>query len=148
MLGKWGGRMGLGLVQIAFAMLTGTVLFKMDWGPDLPMVVVVLFAYAGLDASLAILLGTLARSEGQAVGIGVLSANILAALGGCWWPIEVTPPWMQKLALTLPTGWAMSALHKLVNFGDPASAALPHVVVMLAGALAVGWVGVRRFRYQ
>jgi ABC-type Na+ efflux pump permease subunit len=31
-LGKWMGRMALGLVQIGFAMITGTVLFKMDWG--------------------------------------------------------------------------------------------------------------------
>ena len=39
------------------------------------------------------------RTEGQAVGIGVLATNVLAALGGCWWPIEITPAWMQTLAL-------------------------------------------------
>lgn len=31
--------------------------------------------------------------ENLAAGPGVLLANILAALGGCWWPIEVTPDW-------------------------------------------------------
>ena len=30
--GKWGARMALGMVQIAFAMLAGTVLFRVDWG--------------------------------------------------------------------------------------------------------------------
>src|SRR5262245_49918861 len=32
-LGKWGGRLALGFVQIAFAMIAGTVLFHMNWGP-------------------------------------------------------------------------------------------------------------------
>ena len=147
-LGKWSGRMALGLVQIAFAMLTGVFLFKMDWGPDLPMVLLLLLVYAGLNASIAILLGTLARSEGQAVGIGVLSTNVLAALGGCWWPIEITPRWMQTLALFLPPGLAMDALHKLVHFGAGAAAAIPHAIVLASAALVAGWLATRAFRYE
>ena len=38
MLGKWGGRMALGLVQIVFAMIAGMLLFRIDWGGSLPMV--------------------------------------------------------------------------------------------------------------
>jgi len=147
-LGKWGGRMALGLVQIAFAMLSGTLLFKMNWGPDLPMVLLVLLVYAGVTASLAILLGTLARSEGQAVGIGVLAANLLAALGGCWWPIEITPVWMQKLALFLPTGLTMDALHRIVSFQSGATSAVPHIVVLALAAMGLGWVSARIFRFQ
>ena len=32
-LGKWGGRLLLGSIQIAFCMLTGTLLFHVNWGP-------------------------------------------------------------------------------------------------------------------
>jgi ABC-type multidrug transport system permease subunit len=112
------------------------------------MLLVVLLVYAGLVAFLGILLGSLARTEGQAVGIGVLASNVLAALGGCWWPIEVTPEWMQRLALFLPTGWAMDALHKLVNFGAPAASALPHVLVMLAASVVAAALSARVFRFQ
>jgi len=147
-LGKWGGRVSLGLIQLAFAMLVGTVVFHMRWGPNLPMLLVVLLTYASLVAFLGILLGSLARTTGQAVGIGVLASNFLAALGGCWWPIEIVPGWMQKLALLLPTGWAMNALHKLVSFGDPASAVLPHLLVTAAAAVVAGWGATRVFRFQ
>lgn len=34
-------------------------------------------------------------------------ADLLAAWGGCWWPIEITPEWLQKFAMFLPTGWTM-----------------------------------------
>ncbi len=146
--GKWGGRLALGLVQIVFAMLAGTLFFKMRWGGSLPMVLLVLFTWATFNASLGILLGNLARSRAQMAGIGVMATMVLAALGGCWWPIEITPAWMQTLALFLPTGWAMDAMHRLVSFGDGASAAVPHVAGLALATLVAGAAGVRTFRYQ
>jgi ABC-type multidrug transport system permease subunit len=147
-LGKWGGRMGVGLVQVGFAMLAGALLFGMDWGPHLPAVIAVMIAYAALCASLGILLGDLARTEAQATGIGVLATNLLAALGGCWWPIEITPSWMQHLQLFLPTGWAMDALHKLVSFQAPAASVVPHLAAMAAGAVLLLALAARRFRFE
>ncbi|MCP5093389.1 MAG: ABC transporter permease, partial [Gammaproteobacteria bacterium] len=119
--GKWGGRMVLAAIQVTVALGIGTVLFNMDWGPDLAMVVVVLTAWAGFCASAGLLVGSIASTEGQAAGLGVLAANALAALGGCWWPIEVTPAWMQMLQKFMPTGWTMDALHKLISFQSGAA---------------------------
>jgi ABC-type Na+ efflux pump permease subunit len=147
-LGKWGGKVLIGLVQIGFAMVAGTVLFKMNWGPDLGMVIAVMVVYGAMMAALGIILGSLARSEGQAVGIGVVSANVLAALGGCWWPIEITPQWMQKLQLFLPTGWAMDALHKLISFGAGPTSVVPHLLGMLVASAVLMVVGKRIFRYE
>jgi ABC-2 type transport system permease protein len=146
--GKWGTRMILGSIQIVFAMLAGSVLFRVQWGPYLWAVLLVLVAYAALAVALSILVGSLARTEGQAVGIGVIATNILAALGGCWWPIEITPRWAQLIAKFLPTGWAMDAMHKLVNFGDPPSAVVPHLVALAAAALLISYLAARRFRFE
>lgn len=147
-LGKFVSRIGLATVQIAFAIVAGTVLFGMDWGPSVPMVLAVLFGWGAFNASLAMVLGNLARTEAQASGIGVLATLVLAALGGAWWPIEIAPAWMQRLALVLPTGWAMDAMHKLVNFAYPADVVIPHLAGLLGGALALGWLGARTFRYE
>jgi len=147
-LGKWGSRMSLGLIQIAFAMIAGTVLFHVGWGPHVPILLLVLASYGALAAVLGMLLGNFGRSEGQVIGLGVVGANLLAGLGGCWWPIEIEPLWAQKLALFLPTGLAMDALHKLVNFGDPPAAVLPHLAVLLAMALCGGYLVARSFRFQ
>ena len=146
--GKWAARVVFGWVQIGFALIAGRFLFKVDWGTELPMLLVVLAIYSGLIAWFGMLAGTIAKTEGQAVGIGVLGANIMAALGGCWWPIEVVPSWMQRLADFLPTGWAMRALHSLVSFGQPPSSVLPQLATMIVVALAVAWFTVRRFRFE
>lgn len=146
--GKLLGRLGLGVVEALFAGLAGTVLFGMRWGANLPMVGLLVAAWTLFCTALGMLLGTLSRTEGQAVGLGVLGTNLAAALGGCWWPIEITPPWMQTLQKLLPTGWAMDGLHRLISYGDPAAAALPHVIGLTAGALLLGAVAARRFRFQ
>ncbi len=138
----------LGLIQIAFAMATGTLLFGMDWGPNLPALLVLLVAYAGMAATLGLALGNFSRTEGQVIGLGVAGTNVLAALGGCWWPIEVTPLWAQQFSLALPTGWAMDGIHKLVSFGADPMTVVPHLAAMVATALVAGTVVARRFRFQ
>lgn len=145
--GKWLGLLGLGLVQVAWGLLLGRLLFGVDWGPDPLAVLAVLAAWAALVAGLAILLGGVARTEGQAVGIAVVTANVLAALGGCWWPIEITPPWMQALARLLPTGWAMDAIHQLASFQNGPASALWQLGLMLGAAVLAGWLAARRFRF-
>ena len=147
-LGKWGARMAVGTIQIAFAMLAGRVLFHVSWGPNLAVVVLILLAYGALAASLAMLLGNFGRTEGQVIGLGVILSNVMAGLGGCWWPIEVTPSWAQKAAVFLPTGLTMNALHKLVNFGASPATVVPHLIALtLAAALALYALS-RTFRFE
>lgn len=146
--GKWGGRMVLAAVQVTVALGVGTLLFKMNWGPDLAMVIVVLVAWAGFCASAGLLVGSIAKTERQASGLGVLVANALAALGGCWWPIEVTPAWMQTLQNFLPTGWTMDALHKLISFQSGAASALPQLAILILATIVVAALAVNRFQYE
>ena len=147
-LGKWLANLGLGIVQLSWSMIAGSLLFHVHWGPSLPMIAVVLLCWAALGASLGLLSGTLARTEGQAVGLGVLLSNLLAGLGGCWWPIEITPKPMQVIAACIPTGWTMDALHKLVSFGLPAASVLPQVGLLVGLTAIVSFIAVRLFRFD
>jgi ABC-type multidrug transport system permease subunit len=149
-LGKWGGRMALAAIQITFAMIVGSLLFGVRWGSggNFVMIVAVVAAWAALCASMGILLGAWARTEGQAIGIAVVGSMAMAAIGGCWWPIEVTPRWMQQAAMLLPTGWTMDAMHKMISFGDAPSSVLPHLLALLVAAVALGVVAARKFRFQ
>lgn len=58
------------------------------------------------------------------------------------------PQWMQTIAMALPTGWTMDAMHKLVSFADAPATAVPHVAALALAALAAGWAGAKLFRYQ
>ena len=147
-MGKWAGRMALATVQIAVAIgVSFTPLFDMNWGQALPMVVVILLAWGALCTSLALLLGSLAKTDNQAANLGAFATMTLAALGGCWWPIEVAPAWMQQLQMFTPTGWTMDAMHKLISFDMAWQSALPHLATLVIATLAVGWLASKRFRF-
>lgn len=147
-LAKWGGRILLGSIQVAFCMITGTLLFHVHWGPHLPAVIAVLLAYAGFTAALGLLIGNVASTRSQAAAFGSITSNVLGAIGGCWWPLEIMPPAMQTIARLTPAGIAMDGLHKLMSFGAPTSAVAYHVIALTTGAAVVGLLAARWFRFQ
>jgi ABC-2 type transport system permease protein len=146
--GKWLGRMLLAVAQIGFAMAVGTALFGMDWGANLPAILLVLLGWAALCASLGLLVGSLGRNQAEVGGLGMLLTMIMAALGGAWWPIEVTPDWMQTLQRAIPAGWTMDAMHRLVSFGDAPSVILPHLAALFLTAVILGWLAARTFKFD
>ncbi|MCS7466173.1 ABC transporter permease [Stieleria sp. ICT_E10.1] len=147
-LGKWLGKMILGMVQIGVGMVIATVLFGMNWGPQFVGVLLVLATWAAFCASLGLLLGTLAQTDAQVMGLGILVSMVLAALGGCWWPIEITPEWAQDLQKALPSGWTMDAMHRLISFRHSTVTVVPHILALAIGAGLVGWIVKLRFRYE
>lgn len=145
---KWLAIFALGLVQLSYAVVVGALVFGVDWGPDRAMVALVLALWAAFNASLALALASLVATEAQVVGASVLGANVLAALGGCWWPIEVAPRWMQELASWLPTGWVMNALHRLMLFHSGPAGAWTAVGWLVLATFGTAWLGARRFRCE
>lgn len=144
-MGKWLGKWFLTLCQLVYGMVMGTLLFDIYWSDHWPMVFVMLSAWAASCAGLAVLFGSLAQNEGQINGIPVIVSMLLAALGGCWWPIEVTPEWMQQLAMFLPTGWVMDALHQLMYFGGDLMDVINHQIALYALALICLWLSFSKF---
>ena len=125
-----------GLVEAAYLLALAALLFRLPLGDAAPAVLGVMallvVAAAGLGALLASLLATVRRTAAVALFLTLG----LAALGGCWWPLEIVPRGMRALALTLPTGQAMHALTRLLVWGDPASA-LGGTLVYFAAFAAV-----------
>ena len=146
-LGKWLGKWFITLLQLAYGMLTGWLIFKIHWGNHLIAIVVVLAIWAAFNAALAVLLGSFAQSEGQVSLIATVFSLLLAALGGCWWPIEITPQWMQTLANFLPTGWIMDVLHQLMYFGGNLAEISWQITALIVVSLVALSIAFKRFKF-
>ncbi len=144
--GKIYGLMLLASVQILFLLAVGKFLFHVNLGANLPAVTVTLLVYAWVAASLGVLVGSLVAAHDRVIGICVLTSLMMAALGGCWWPLEIGPPAMKTASLCLPTGWALQALHQLISFGSDFNAVLVPLAVLAGFGVVANIFAARFFR--
>jgi ABC-2 type transport system permease protein len=145
-LGKIYGLMLLAAVQIVFFLVVGRFVLGVNLGANLPGVVVTLFVFAWVAASLGVLAGSLLAAGDRVVGICVLASLVMAALGGCWWPLEIAPPAARLAALFIPTGWALQALDQLISFGNGFAAVILPLAVLAGFATAASVLAARFFK--
>jgi len=149
--GKIGGRFAIAAAQITTLVLVGVIanrLFGIEIGDRPFQMWLVLLLYGLVVAPLGIAVGGWFKEPDRAANVGVMATMAMAALGGCWWPIEVTPGWMQALQKAIPTGWTMDALHKLISFQAGAMSVIPNVLLLAAAAVVFGVLAARQFRYE
>ncbi len=129
----------LGAVQIGFLLLVGKLVFHLNLGANLPGVLLVLLVYAWVAAALGLLIGSLLDAPDRVVGVCVLASILMAAVGGCWFPLELAPEALRTAGHCVPTGWALDALHRLISFGgDLGSVGKPLLVLVGFGIAATG----------
>lgn len=134
----WGKLLGVvivGLSQIILLMLIGRFVFGIHYGHEIVSLMLLLLFYCITVSALGLSLGFLIENHEKVVGISIISGLLMAALSGCWWPIELTPPWMQKLAMALPPGIALNGMHKLISFGQNGLAVLPNMLGLFSMAV-------------
>ena len=147
-LGKLAGRMLMATVQVTLFVLLGLTFYKMDWGSSPLGLVLVLLSLIACAAALGLMGGALVSSGDAAAGLGVSLVLVMSALGGCWWPAEIMPKWLQRVGLIFPTAWAMDGLHQLASWGGGVREILLPTAVLTLFALGAGAVAVRRLRFD
>lgn len=137
--GKIAGRLVIAWIQVSILMgvaVAARVFLGIDTGDHPIAAWLILLAYAFAVAPIGVALGAWIADPDRAASIGVIATMAMAAFGGCWWPLEVVSKPLQQLALALPSGWAMKALHDTISFGR----GLDDLVLPLAVLLGFGLV--------
>jgi ABC-2 type transport system permease protein len=146
--GKVVGRVLIGLAQSAIMIIAGALLYRVWWGPS-PLALLALLICLALAASaIGIFLGGLVRTPEQAGAIAWIVPLFLGAIGGCWWPLEVVPRWMQIFGHISPAAWAMDALYGMLAFGKGAGVIVVPCLVLLGYAAVLLFAGARTFKTE
>ena len=144
--GNFAGRFTLGAVQMILMVGFGALVLSVPYGNDPLALTVMLIAFGLAGTAFGVMLGTFSRTMSQAGGLSILFAMLFAALGGCWWPLEITPPIYQTLVKVLPSTWAMLGLTDIIVYGKGLSDVWLNAVVLLVFAVIYFAIGVRRMR--
>jgi ABC-2 type transport system permease protein len=136
LIGKVLARFGVGFAQLVVLFAVGRAAFGISLGAHPIALLAPAAAIAFAAAGFGLIVAAAGRTRDAVLPVGAIVIMTMAAMGGCWWPIDFEPPWMQTLALALPTTWAMRAFNDLMIRGLPASAAaLPTAVNLGFGIL-------------
>lgn len=144
--GKMASRLVLGLIQMAVLFLGGALLFGVHWGRDPLALAVVSLAFALSTTALGMLIATLVRTRSQASSIVVGLAMGLSALGGAWYPLEITPLVYRQIVKIFPSTWAMQAYTDLLARQAGLKEVLPAVAVLVGFAALFLLLAMLRFR--
>jgi ABC-type multidrug transport system permease subunit len=113
-----GGKM-LAMLIITFAqqlllVILGQFAFDVDYFNSPVALIVTMISLSMLAASFGLLICVAFRSEQAVIATTVISAQLLAALGGAWFPLEITSAGFAKVAHVLPSAWIMDSLHGII----------------------------------
>ena len=144
--GIYGGVALKGLIQIVVFWTVGLVAFRLDLGTEPGAAILLSVVMVLMSSAFAVMLATLARTQRSAGSIALVASLVMAPLGGCWWPLFITPRWMQFLARTTPHGWATTGFNKVLVFGGDFASAAPELLAVMAFGVIFGMIAVLRFR--
>jgi len=144
--GIFTGTAAKGLIQIVLFWVVGILAFNLDLGASPAAVIILSILMVIMSAAFAIMLATLVKTQRSAGSIAVLASLVLAALGGCWWPLFILPKWMQALAKVTPHGWATTGFNKLMLFGADFGAVIPEMLALVGFAALFSVIALWRFR--
>ena len=142
------GPVVMGILQTVLLVGVGQWVFGVAWGRSPLALAVVALAFILAGVSMGIFISTLVRTGDQAVSMMIGASMSMAALGGAWWPLEITPPFMQRIGHFFPSAWAMDGFQAVILRGaSVAQVALP-TLVLLGFAAFFFLLGIWRFRYE
>ncbi|MDZ4168186.1 MAG: ABC transporter permease [Coriobacteriia bacterium] len=146
-----GKTLGVALVasfEAALLVGFGAFVFGVPWGSNPAAVALLLGSLVAAATGIGIMISAIVRTRDQMSALTPIVSTALAMLGGCYWPLEVTTPFMQRLALLTPTGWAMIGLKDVVARGMGVEAVLVPSAVLLGIAAVTLGIGTTRLRLE
>ena len=143
-LGKVLARMLMGLIQMVILVFFGMYILRVNWGNDPLLLLAFLTCFSLAGTSFGLMLGAFCQSTKQADGLTTLFSMLMAALGGAWWPLEITPASYQAIVRVIPSTWAMLGFNDIIIKGQGLRGVLVEGGVLLGFAAVFMTIGILR----
>ena len=144
--GKMLAMVALTLLQQVFLVLLGQFAFGVDYFSSPAGLALTMISLSVFASCLGLLISSLFRSEAAVVAVTIIVAQLLGALSGGWFPLEITASAFSQVAHALPTAWIVTSLHRIVLEGVAARELLVPLGIVWAWIVPLFALSVWRFR--
>jgi ABC-2 type transport system permease protein len=116
LLGKFLFVLIVGVGQMAILFTYGEWMFRVGLFRDPVTLVVLSLVWVAAGGAFGMFLATVSRSNKQAESLASLLILMMAALGGCWFPLQMMslPPLMDTVCKSTMTFWAMTGFQGML----------------------------------
>jgi len=136
------------MIQQVLLIGLGQLVFGVDYLRDPAALLLTMITLSAMASCLGLLLATVFRSEQAVIATTVIVSMVLSALGGAWFPLEVTGAGFARIAHFVPTSWILDSFRGIIlkGWGVP-DVLMPLGVVWLFTLVFFG-VAAWRFRFE
>ncbi len=136
----------LGLIQLVVLFFAGEMLYGIQIGGHLGLLVVVCVFAAAACTSFGMLIASVAPTPEAARGIATFVILLMCAIGGAWFPVSFMPEYIQRFSKLTLVYWSMEGFSQVLWSHDSLGELLPTLgYLALITSLVMG-VSVWRFR--
>ncbi|MEZ0396147.1 MAG: ABC transporter permease [Anaerolineales bacterium] len=132
--GKIFGTYLTGVAQMLILILTSTLLFRLEWGDPLGVLVLVLAAVFGA-CGWGLVITALAKRPGQVSIVGSALMLIFGLLGGSFVDLSFMPPWVQAISKITPNAWGLDGFTTLALGGGIGLLLKPILALLAMGGV-------------
>lgn len=135
----------IGWIQFGVLILTTHFLFDVSWGNPFYLLILLsalILAIVGLGLLIATTVKTI-EQQSMLSNLLVISTCMIA---GVYWPLEIEPVFMQKMAEFLPQTWAMRGIEEIAS-GSTFFAILDNVGILLLFGCVFLLLGIRKIKF-
>ena len=123
-----------GVAQMLILILGTTILFRLEWGDPLGVLVLVLAAVFGATGW-GMLITALVKTPGQVSAIGSAIMLTFGILGGTFVNTEAVSSWFSTIAKITPNAWGVDGFATLALGGRLVDIMTPVFALLIMGAL-------------
>ncbi|MBW7473583.1 ABC transporter permease [Paenibacillus oenotherae] len=137
--GNFIGSLLVGTIQLLLMLIVTEWIFQYDYGVDFLPHFIVLECFLLAAVGIATAVAGLVSNVNQLSQIQNLIVTPSCLLGGCFVPIGMMPPYIQKLANFMPQKWALEAIGKLAFGNALRDVLLPLGILLLFAAVLLAF---------
>ena len=115
----------LGLIQLIILFFAGHVLYGIEIGAQLPLLVLVCVFAAAACTSFGMLIAAIAPTPESARGISTFVILLMCAVGGAWFPVSFMPDFIQRFSRLTLVYWSMEGFSQVLWSHDTLLQLLP-----------------------
>lgn len=98
--------------------------------------------------AIGVVIGGIAQTSPAAAGLSNLVTMPMAFVSGAFYPIALSPEWVQALSYLSPMRYLNEALQSVVVYGEPPSAVLPQIGFLAAFAALIALISWKTFKFD